>query len=82
MTEGLNINGETWRALAAEVTRIEVEKLRYKAAYENLVGLDAEAVAIRVHPKTVGDGLPARHKTGKMPVPHEVSGRTLRKELE
>lgn len=46
VTEGLNIVGETYSALAAEVTRLEAEKLQYKAAYENLISMDPAEIAI------------------------------------
>ncbi|UCD30355.1 MAG: hypothetical protein JSV03_07770, partial [Planctomycetota bacterium] len=45
-TEGLNVVGETWRTLAAEVTRLEAEKLQNQAAYENLVGVDPSQIVI------------------------------------
>jgi len=44
--EGLNIIGETWRALAAEVTRLESEKLKNKAAYENLYGVEPSQIEL------------------------------------
>ncbi len=46
ITEGPNVVGDTWRALAAAVTRLEAEKLQYKAAYENLLGKDESSTAI------------------------------------
>lgn len=46
VAEGLNVVGETWRALAAEVTRLETEKLQYKSAYENLRRVDPSQIAI------------------------------------
>jgi len=46
LREGLNVVGETWRALAAEVTRLEAKKLEYQAAYENLRGVDPGQILI------------------------------------
>lgn len=46
VTEGLNVVGETFRTLAEEVTRLEAEKLRFKAAYENLKGLNPDQVKL------------------------------------
>jgi len=45
VTAGINVVGETWRTLAQEVTQLEAEKLQYKAAYENLVGISALEIA-------------------------------------
>jgi polysaccharide biosynthesis transport protein len=46
ISEGLNVVGETLRALAAEVTKLEEEKLQAKAAYENLVGVDPTQIVL------------------------------------
>lgn len=46
LTFGLNVAGETWQALAAEVIQIEAQKLQYKAAYENLAGMAPEDIEI------------------------------------
>ena len=44
--EGLNVAGEKLRIWAQEVTLIEAEKLQYKAAWENLVGVDPGQLAL------------------------------------
>lgn len=44
LTEGINVIGETYLALAAEVARQEAEKLQHKVAYENLVAISGEPV--------------------------------------
>ncbi len=46
MTFGLNVAGETWQSLAAQVIQVEAQKLQYKAAYENLVGRAPEDIEI------------------------------------
>lgn len=46
VTEGLNVVGETFRALSEAVTRLEAEKLQFKAAYENLRGITPDQIAV------------------------------------
>lgn len=46
MGMGVHVVGETWRALAVESARIEMEQLQLKAAWENLKGLDPSQVAL------------------------------------
>lgn len=46
VTEGLNVAGETFRSLSDAVTRLEAEKLSFKAHYENLKGLSADQIAL------------------------------------
>jgi polysaccharide biosynthesis transport protein len=43
---GLNVVGERYRALMEEVTKLEAEKLQYRAQYENLLGLEPSQIAI------------------------------------
>lgn len=46
VTENVNVVGDTYRTLAEAVTRLEAEKLQFKAAYENLKGLTADQIAL------------------------------------
>ncbi|MBI4578191.1 MAG: polysaccharide biosynthesis tyrosine autokinase [Planctomycetes bacterium] len=46
VTEGLNVVGETFRTLSEAVTKLEAEKLQFKAAYENLKGLTPDQIAV------------------------------------
>ena len=46
MTQGLNIVGEQWRALAEAATALEMEKLLAKATYDNLMNTDRARIAI------------------------------------
>jgi polysaccharide biosynthesis transport protein len=46
LPQGLNVVGETYRALNEEVTRLEAAKLESKAQYENLLALEADQIAI------------------------------------
>lgn len=43
---GVNVPGETWRALANEVTRLQAEKLQYKAQYDNLIAVESDQLSI------------------------------------
>jgi capsular exopolysaccharide synthesis family protein len=45
-TEGLNVAGEQWRALATEATRLEADMLQLRAAYENIRSLDPTQMVI------------------------------------
>lgn len=49
VTENLNVVGDTYRALAEAVTKLEAEKLQFKAAFENLRGLSTDQIAISPH---------------------------------
>ncbi len=46
VTEGLNVVGERFRSLSAEVTRLEAEKLAAKAQFENLRALTTEQMVL------------------------------------
>ncbi len=46
VTEGLNVEGEAFRALSEAVTKLEAEKLQFKAAYDNLRGLASDQIAV------------------------------------
>jgi len=46
MTQGLNVVGEQWRALAEAATALEMEKLLAKATYDNLMNTDRSQIAI------------------------------------
>lgn len=46
VTEGLNVAGEAFRSLSDAVTRLNAEKLAYKARYDNLRGLSADQLAL------------------------------------
>jgi uncharacterized protein involved in exopolysaccharide biosynthesis len=45
-SQGLNVVSEQYRTLAEKVTRLEADKLQYKAEYESLRGMKEEQIAI------------------------------------
>jgi capsular exopolysaccharide synthesis family protein len=81
VTQGLNVIGETWRALSAEVTRITAERLQYKAAYDNLLGTDASEIAVSPETRMMIDRDPEVAGLQQMIVPLENRLMLLRQQL-
>lgn len=46
VTQGLNVVAEALRALTTETTRLEAEKIQYKAMYDNLAGVSPRNINI------------------------------------
>lgn len=46
VTQGLNVVAEALRALTGETTRLEAEKIQYKAMYDNLAGVSPRNINI------------------------------------
>ncbi len=46
VTTGLDVLGETWRQLAENLTKLEAQKLLYKAMYDNLKAMDPNEIAL------------------------------------